>query len=343
LNKRVTIYTIAEKLGVSSTTVYRALNNKPMVHADTRKAILKMAERLSFKPNTIARGLARKVIRIAVLLYTNFPEFHSRIIDGVKETAQELKDYNVTVDYFVYNKGDTESEEGRRSLSGAVSKIAKGKYSGLLATGIDVNEYEILKKNGIPLAFIVTDNNVERRFCIRYNGFVAGMMAGELFYWRLGAKAKVAVASGFEHVEIHSEILRGFKEQMTITPLNLAAVMYNEDKEKLAYTNTNKLLKEHPDIKGIYVNSYNSKGVIRAITAQGLAGKICLITSDINSEIRRCLEQGIVMATIFQNQYRQGRLGLRYLYQSISENEPVDDTVLINPEIIFRSNLSLYG
>jgi ABC-type sugar transport system substrate-binding protein len=106
--------------------------------------------------------------------------------------------------------------------------------------------------------------------------------------------------------------------------------------------NTNKLLREHPDIRGIYVNSYNSEGVIRSVREQGLAGKICLITSDLNDHLRKCLEEGTVSATIFQNQYRQGRLGLLYLYKYITENLEVEDTIRINPEVIFRSNMALY-
>jgi LacI family transcriptional regulator len=344
VDKRVTIHTIAEKLGISSTTVYRALNNKPKVNEKTKKAILELVKEEGFKPNTLAQSLARKTMRIAILLTTNFPEFHNKIIDGVKQATEELKDYNVAVDFYVYEKGDTQSPRGKKYFHDAIRKILRGSYSGLMSTGgiNDLREYELIRKQGIPMAFVVTDYNVKRKFCIRYNGRVAGMMAGELFYWRLGKRAKVAVASGFDQISIHHETVNGFLAQMEITPLKLITILYNEDEEELSYNNTNKLLQEHPDIKGIYVNSFNSSGVIRSVIEHGLGGKICLITSDINDEIRRCLVNGIVSATIFQNQYNQGLMGMKYLYRSISENLPVDDTILLNPEIIFRSNMDLY-
>jgi LacI family transcriptional regulator len=122
----------------------------------------------------------------------------------------------------------------------------------------------------------------------------------------------------------------------------VAEILYNEDNEELAYKNTNDLLKKHPDIQGIYVNSFNSMGVIRSLTEHKVAGKICLIVSDITDEIKAYLETGAIAATIFQNQYYQGYLGLRYLYQYMAENLQVEDTIYIKPEVVFRTNMSFY-
>jgi ABC-type sugar transport system substrate-binding protein len=152
----------------------------------------------------------------------------------------------------------------------------------------------------------------------------------------------VVLASGFEHITIHQQTSRGFIKTCKEFPLNLLTTLYNKDNEQVAYSNTNILLKQHPDIMGIYVNSHNSSGVIRSVREHGLGGKVILITSDINDELCKCLEDGTVTATVFQNQYRQGRLALRYLYQHISENLEIEDTITVNPELIFRSNMHRY-
>lgn len=54
----VSLKKIAEELGLSLTTVSRALNGYPEVAAQTRQAVLAAAERLRYKPNASARGLA---------------------------------------------------------------------------------------------------------------------------------------------------------------------------------------------------------------------------------------------------------------------------------------------
>jgi len=54
----VSLKKIAEELGLSLTTVSRALNGYPEVAAQTRLAVQAAAERLRYKPNASARGLA---------------------------------------------------------------------------------------------------------------------------------------------------------------------------------------------------------------------------------------------------------------------------------------------
>lgn len=55
---KVTIYSIAEELGVHAATVSRAFSRPELVKADVRQRVLETAERLGFQPNRIARRLA---------------------------------------------------------------------------------------------------------------------------------------------------------------------------------------------------------------------------------------------------------------------------------------------
>ena len=80
-----TIYDIAKKAGVSAATVSRVLAgaNHP-VKEETRTRILKLAEELGYKPNTIAQSLAKRPPRQLLLLVpsiTNF--FYTQIADEI--------------------------------------------------------------------------------------------------------------------------------------------------------------------------------------------------------------------------------------------------------------------
>lgn len=55
---KVTIYSIAEELGVHASTVSRAFSRPELVKADVRQRILETAERLGFQPSRTARRLA---------------------------------------------------------------------------------------------------------------------------------------------------------------------------------------------------------------------------------------------------------------------------------------------
>ena len=59
MEKRTTIYDIAARLGISTATVNRALTGKPRVKDETRKLVLQTAEEMGFRPNSLARSLAR--------------------------------------------------------------------------------------------------------------------------------------------------------------------------------------------------------------------------------------------------------------------------------------------
>jgi LacI family transcriptional regulator len=66
----ITIYDVAQKAGVSISTVSRVLNNNPNVLEDTRQKVLKSIEELQFKPNPIARGLVVKQTNMIEVLFS---------------------------------------------------------------------------------------------------------------------------------------------------------------------------------------------------------------------------------------------------------------------------------
>ncbi|MDR3146810.1 MAG: LacI family transcriptional regulator [Treponema sp.] len=341
--KRTTIRAIAEKLGISTTTVFRALHDKPRVSEETKKAVLEAAKELDFKINVLAQSLSRRPIRIAAVIVSSFSEFINWVIEGIRHTESELQDHNVIVDYYVNT--DLPDIESTLPYSRENLRIALQKnYDGVLYSGGHTcDELTLLREKNVPVAIIVNDVEQDKRqFCVQYDGITAGRMAAELFHWKFGKNAKVALATGSDSITIHCQTGRGFWEQAGKLSLDVVHEYYNKDNEELAYKNTADLLDRFPDIQGIYINSFNSREVINCVSDHNRAGKICLITSDINPYLKECLKGGIVSASLFQNQYLQGELAFKYLYQYITEQAPVPSNVLIKPEIIMESNVHLY-
>lgn len=345
MDKRTTIYDIAEKLGISTATVNRALTGKSRVKEETRALVLKTAEEMGFRPNTLARSLARRKLRFAVVGFTSFPEFHGAFLDGVREAAEDLRDYNVEVDCYSYDKGASDTPEALKYLDDLLAGIADKHYDGALVLARQSDGFAALNDCGVYVATAINDIAPEqRRFYIGYNSNIAGHMAAEMIYrWLPDRSAPVAIASGWKDTGVHGEIVRGFEDQLRHTPLNLCSVCYNHDNEETAYEQTLRLLDDCPTLGAIYINSFNYHGVIRAVRERGRDGDLLLVTSDISRELRDLIASGVVTASIFQNQYEQGRVGLRLLYDALANNVSVADHTLIKPEIILRSNLELYG
>lgn len=329
MEKRTTIYDIAKALGISTATVNRALTGKPRVKEETRKLVIETAAKMGFKPNTLARSLARRPLHLAVIGFTSFSEFHAPFLKGARDASEELADYNIKVDFFRYDDGATDSPKSDRFLEDTLHRIADEDYDGVLALARHTDTFQMLRDRGIYVATAVNDiDPAMRNFHICYNGFVAGRIAAELIYRAIPDRTRpVAVSSGFRNVTIHDRTLSGFREQIRHTPLNLYSVMYNMDNEELAYESTVRLLDECPELGAIYINSFNYRGVIRAIYEKKLEGRILLIASDISEELKQLVEEGVVFASIFQNQYEQGRRGLRLMWQALDTAEPVEETV----------------
>ena len=88
--KNLTINDIAEELGVSKTTVSRAISGKGRIGAETRKKVLAYIEEHNYRPNVIAKGLAQnKTYNLGLALPGDynivFPELHDRYLqDGIR-------------------------------------------------------------------------------------------------------------------------------------------------------------------------------------------------------------------------------------------------------------------
>lgn len=100
---RTGIVQIAEKLGVSPSTVSRALRPETahLVRADRRKEILDLAERQRFSPNPGARMLRKGVnatLSVVVPLDENimFSEFYGRFLAGALHAAA-ARDWDVHI------------------------------------------------------------------------------------------------------------------------------------------------------------------------------------------------------------------------------------------------------
>lgn len=91
----VTIFDVAEKAGVSHSTVSRVLNNKNNVNAETRERVLQAMTQLGYVSNVSARSLAGGSSRVVGLLVDHLnTEYMGEIIRGIDE-ALEAHNYNL--------------------------------------------------------------------------------------------------------------------------------------------------------------------------------------------------------------------------------------------------------
>ena len=95
--KNVTLKEIADILGVSVSTVSRALTDSYEINVETKKKVKQLAKELNYLPNPFAASLRKHVSKtIALIIPEISNNFFTRVIKGVEDACQE-KDYYVLI------------------------------------------------------------------------------------------------------------------------------------------------------------------------------------------------------------------------------------------------------
>ena len=87
--KKITISDVAEALGVSKTTVSRAISGKGRIGAETRERVHAYIKEHNYKPNALAKGLAQlKTYNLGVVLCEDYalvdlPFFQACLVGGM--------------------------------------------------------------------------------------------------------------------------------------------------------------------------------------------------------------------------------------------------------------------
>lgn len=88
--KDITLKEIAAKLGVSITTVSKALKNYPDVSEKTKKAVIELAQKLHYTPNSFAVNLRTKESKtIGLIIPEVMHHFFSNIINAIIDEAEK--------------------------------------------------------------------------------------------------------------------------------------------------------------------------------------------------------------------------------------------------------------
>ena len=149
--KKVTIYDVAREAGVSLATVSRVINGSNVVREKTKQKVLDVIDRLDFKPNDIARGLATsKTTTIAIVFPQSLFAHVKDMIGGIGDTGRHL-DYNINM----YTTDDIGDEN---TVADVTERLVKSRVDGVILfnnDNIDETVESIVKYN-LPIVVIGT-------------------------------------------------------------------------------------------------------------------------------------------------------------------------------------------
>ncbi len=94
---QVTMKEIAKKLGVSVSTISRALKDSPELHPETKRKIVEMAKEMNYQPNLLAQSLRiSRTKTLGVIVPEITSHFFASCISGIQDFATK-RGYNVMI------------------------------------------------------------------------------------------------------------------------------------------------------------------------------------------------------------------------------------------------------
>jgi len=151
----------------------------------------------------------------------------------------------------------------------------------------------------------------------------------------------VAMLIGSRQVVDHQEKLEGFEAEAARRHMRIAAVYEHEDDPKLGYSLTRQLLRDHPDLRGIYVATDNFTGIARALKEQKTAGRVKVVATGLFPEIRAAMDAGLIHFALDQRMAEQGELAVQQLHELLSQHPLASNKILLPPRIAVRGNIEL--
>lgn len=179
--RRVTIKDIAQKAGVSPTTVSRALNDAPEISEETRRRILSICRETGYRTNLLARSLiSNRTHLIGVILSDLANPFHATLAREIETYAQE-KDYQVML---------CNGRPSDNSIEDLFSFLISQQVDGILLTSASMSAQELVWRfqKTTPIVLIggcVSDDPERRINAVSTDNLAGGQMAAEYLY-RLG-------------------------------------------------------------------------------------------------------------------------------------------------------------
>lgn len=157
--KRVTIYDVAKEAGVSLATVSRVINGSTVVKEPTRQRVQEAIEKLGYKPNAIAQGLAlQKTTTIGLVVPEASFTYTGQIINGLIDVA---KIYNYNIMLHTITAGITD-------INDIIEDIIKSRVDGVViySDKLEMDEVEKLKQYSIPIVMIQNRIKADNVCCV---------------------------------------------------------------------------------------------------------------------------------------------------------------------------------
>lgn len=332
----VTIKDIAKMLGISKSTVSRALTEHSDVNPETRRAVLDIAQRLNYQPNSLALAFKQqRTNTLGVIIPETVNRFFAEAVGGIQHVANS-NGFNVMIcqsnESFFTEKNNLKSLVNAR-VDGVMISVSRETDS--------IEHFRTLIDKSLPIVFfdrIMEDLPTSQVFTDNYE--IAFKGTEHLIQQ---GRCRIAIIAGPQNLYNSRNRLKGYRD--ALAKYNMAAderyVVHSHFRSNTVEDYTRYLINVHERPDAVFaINDYAAVEMMHVFKKNGLS-----IPQDIavlgfnNDHIGKFTEP--TLSTIDVSAYDIGAAAAEILLHHIKDPDYPLQKRVIRSQLIIRGSTAV--
>jgi ribose transport system substrate-binding protein len=267
----------------------------------------------------------------------NASDFWTIARKGTEKAAAEIPD--VTVEFRIPGNGTAAEQKGIID-----DLLAKGVNGIAISPKDPANQTQLINDAAKQALVITQDSDAPKsdRACyIGTDNVAAGRQEGELIKEVLPQGGKIMVFVGSADAVNAQERLRGIKEVLQGSKVEIIDVRTDETDHVRAKSNVADTLVKYPEVAclvGLW--SYNGPAILNAVTEAGKVGQVKIVCFDEEDETLAGIKGGAIYATVVQQPFEFGYQSVKMMAQILSGDKsgiPANKQVIV-PTLVIKKD-----
>ncbi|MBC6611233.1 LacI family DNA-binding transcriptional regulator [Hymenobacter sp. BT507] len=332
---KASITDLAQQLGISVSTVSRALSNHPSISDATKQRVWKLAKELHYQPNHLAAGLRKGRSKLLGVIVPHIDgHFFTLVVKGI-ETVATKAGFNVLI---CQSNEDVAHE--RQNIETLLGAQVEGILVSLSRTTRDFRHFEKVQRQQIPLVFFdrVLDGLDVSAVVLddRAGGYQSTKHLIQQGYRR------IAHFGGPQHLNIYKDRRQGYLDALREHDLPVEEDLIHIGNMKMedgAAGIAHLLALPNPPDAVFSASDFAAVGALQALKQRGLRVPQDMALAGFSNETFTSLTEPM-LTTIDQRCEQMGQAAVRLFLEILAETSGdfSPRRVVLRPDLLVRSS-----
>ena len=267
-------------------------------------------------------------------------EYWNMCADGIAKADEELGTKTQIV-------GPTDPATFVTEVVTHMQSAIAAKPDGILCYGGVESFPQLLQEaadNGVPVCCIDSDcaDTTNRFAYVGTNPYNAGFASGEAMIEATGGEGKVVILTSSVSAEKEQAEIEAFKDAIKDTKLEVIAMEETNADLATGVTKMESLIQTYPDLTAVLgTSAYDVQAAAKVKVEYGL-DNVHLVGYDDQEETLKYIRDGVIDAIIVQDPYNMGYLGVKTMYEYVTNGSVENDNVDTGTTTVTIDNVDSY-